>query len=189
MSVVFYYISLWKSLAYVIFFLAMIVEGEIFLFTAFFLAQQGLFNPLYMLVTIFSGVTLGDWLWYQLGSWLNTSNSFLARWASKISQPFDKQIMQNPFRVIAVSKFLYGVHHAILLRIGSLKLDLKEFLKDDLKSNIIWILAVGGLGYVSGASFGIIKHYLRFAEIVVLIFVLLIILAERLIGRVSRKRF
>ncbi len=179
--------DLWKPVGYLVFFLAMLVEGEIFLFVAAFLTQQGVFNPFIMAPVVLTGITVGDILWYRLGLKLNHSASRLARWAEKISKPFDHHLSTRPMRTIMISKFIYGVHRAIIIRSGILKIDFHKFLKYDFRANLIWLVVVGGLGYASGASYHLIKGYLRFAEIAILGIIILFLILERLLARLARE--
>ncbi len=163
-SLVLHYIVFWKPLAYVILFFAMIVEGETFLFTAAFLAAQGFLDKELTFFFLFAGVQLGDSLWYWLGHKINHSDNRFSRWLVKVTGPFDEHLEQNTLRTLFISKFIYGFHHFILARAGVLKIKFDEFVKYDLLSNLAWIVIVGGLGYLSGASFLLMKHYLKFAE-------------------------
>lgn len=175
-----HYLALWAPVGYLTIFLGMIFEGDLVLFTAAFLTRTGAFNPILMIVTVFSGVIIGDLLWYKLGARLN-EGSFLQRAASRLGKPFDRHLLARPLHTIFISKFVYGIHHAVLMRAGALGLDKKKFIKDDLISSFWWVTVVGGLGYFSSASFDIVKHYLRSFELFLLVGVLGFILLERLI--------
>ena len=186
--VILYYISNWQHIAYLILFLAMIIEGDVFLFTAAFFTQQGVLNPIFVFLSVFAGISFGDFLWYRAGVWINHSSSFVMRCVEKISGPFDKHLLQRPQRTIFISKFLYGIHHALMLRAGTLKLEQKKFLKDDFVANIFWIIIVGGLGYISGASYSAIKHYLKFAEGTLLAGIIIFLLIEIIITHISKNK-
>lgn len=164
-SLVFQYILLWKPIAYGILFFAMIIEGEIFLFTAGFLASQGFIDPAITFLVLFFGVQLGDSLWYLLGYKINHSDTKIGRWLVRITGQFDEHLTNSTLRTIFISKFIVGFHHFLLARAGVLKIKYNEFFKDDFVANIAWLAIVGGLGFLSGASFVLVKEYLKFAEI------------------------
>lgn len=166
-----HYLTISKPLGYLLVFLGMTVEGDAVLFTAAFLTHQKIFDLGDMLLVVLSGTLIGDILWYYLGLKLNNSLrfAFLRAWMDKISKPFDFQLHKRPFKTIFASKFLYGLHHAILMRTGNLKLPINKFLRIDAAAIVFWVMLVGSLGYVSSVSFSFFKHFLKFAEIMLAI--------------------
>lgn len=154
----------WRPLGYLFIFFGMLVEGDLVLFTAFFLTRQGFFDISDMVVTVFAGVLFGDVLWFWFGAWLAHSSSFAGRWSERLAKPFDGHIITRPLRTIFVSKFAYGVHHALLMRAGALGIPLRKFVTSDVISSFFWIGIVGGLGYFFSASYVLVRHYLRFVE-------------------------
>ena len=185
-SFVLHYLLVWQPLGYLIGFFGMMIEGDALLFTLTFLTSQGYFSFSLMLFSLFAGVLIGDWLWYQLGKHLHNSSWRLAQWIHKLASPLDKHLLDNPRRTIFISKFTYGVHHALLMRAGALHLPPKEFLKNDVLATVAWISVVGGLGYLSGASFLLVKHYVRYAEIGLLLGIALMLVITHVITRRSR---
>lgn len=182
-SLVLHYITHWRPLAYGVIFFGMIFEGDIFLFTAAFLASQKFLGIAPTLLSLFGGVLLGDSLWYLLGYKINHSDTRIGRWLVKATGRLDEHLLKNPLRTIFISKFIYGIHHLILARAGVLKLKYKEFFKDDIISNLGWIAIVGGLGYLSGASFIYIKRYLRFAEYALVLGLILFLVSDYFISK------
>lgn len=171
-------------LAYLIAFVGMMIEGDALLFTAAFLTHQGYFDFRFMLPTLVAGVLFGDLGWYWLGHWMHHySTSSLAHWIHRIAKPLDRHLLSRPRRTIFISKFTYGVHHAILIRAGALRLNIREFLKDDLYATSAWIALIGGLGYLSAASFVLIKHYVKFAEVALLLGLAAIFIISHIIVR------
>lgn len=187
-ALLFSYLVWWRPIGYLIIFLGMILEGDIVLFTASFLTHQGFFDIGDMTVAILGGVLIGDIFWYAMGSRISgNAQSFFARWIERIAHFFDKHIRQRPFRTIFISKFAYGMHHALLARAGMIRLPFREFLRNDIAASALWILIVGGLGYGSSVSFIFLKHYLRFTEVVILAGILLILFLDYAVARRSRK--
>lgn len=180
-SLLMHYLLLSPFVGYTAIFLGMIIEGDVLLFTAAFLTHQGIFNISYMLVFVFAGTIIGDVFWYLLGFKLNHSFLFLRQQINRISRPFDKKILSRPFHTIFISKFIYGINHALLIRAGNLKLPFSEFILADLAATILWIFLVGGLGYSAGASFALFKHYLRFVELWVAIGLVTIFIFSRVV--------
>lgn len=172
---------------YVIIFLAMIIEGDPFLFTAFFLANEGVFGIATLSIVIFCGVLVGDLLWYWLGIRIDKTNSKLIPWAEKIASPFDEHLISRTFHTIFISKFTYGTYHAILVRAGMLRFPIRRFIGYDAISTVVWMVAVGGLGYFSSYSFSLVKQYLKYAEIGLLVGVLFFIFLSKYISKRSKK--
>lgn len=163
------YLILWPPLGYILVFFIMMFEGDAALFTAAFLTSQGYFDLWDMTFTALSGVLIGNILWYWAGWHLDYLSPFLSKWSERIGKPFDKHLLKRTFHTFFISKFTYGVHHALLLRAGALKMSLSTFIKNDLFATIIWFCIIWALGYTVGASFVYVKKYLKYAEIGLLI--------------------
>ena len=182
---------------YAIIFLAMIVEGDPFLFSAFFLANEGVFGIATLSIVIFLGVLVGDLLWYWLGVKIDKQNFSLREisrretklmvWAEKVAAPFDDHLISRTFHTIFISKFTYGIYHAIILRAGMLRFPIRRFIGYDAISTIVWMAAVGGLGYFSSYSFSLVKQSLKYAEIGLLIGILFFLFISHYISKRSKK--
>ena len=101
---------------------------------------------------------------------------------------FDNHILERTPHVLFISKFTYGLHHLILLRAGALHVDFKKIIKIDLVTTLIWIFIVGGLGFISGASFTLIKHKLEYLEIGILVAIVIFFIVGETISRILRKK-
>lgn len=182
------YLLLTPPVGYAIIFLGMIFEGDAILFSALFLTHEGFFKLIYVIPVIIIGGISSDIIFYKLGAKLNGSYPRISSWVERLTKPFDEHLKVRPFHTIFLSKFTYGLHHAILLRAGMLKLDFDEFLRIDLPAAFAWMLIVGGLGYAGSASLVIVRHYLRFAEVSLLIALLFFTLFWHLIAGFFRKK-
>jgi len=187
-SLFFSYLIAWQPIGYLAAFIGMIVEGDAFLFAAAFITQSGVFNPFIMWATLVSGAVIGDVLWYKLGHRLENSESRPVRWIGRIAKPFDQRLVSRPIHTLFVSKFVYGIHHAIVMRAGALSVNLREFIRYDTISSVLWVTIIGGLGYFSGASFIYVRHSIRFAEVGLLIALVVFITLERLVAWQMKKR-
>lgn len=181
-----HYLTEYQTLGYIIIFLGMMIEGDIFLFTVGFLTHQGYFEFGIAFLVVFSGVIIGDNLWYALGEMVN-ENSVLGRFITRLTKPFDKHLKSRTIRTIFITKFAYGLHRPTLIRAGMLKLPLKKFIEGDIIAIIFWIFIVGGLGYLSSASFILMRHYLRYTELTLLFGLILFILISHFIRHISKK--
>jgi membrane protein DedA with SNARE-associated domain len=165
----------------------MIIEGDAILFTAAFLTQQGFFDFWGMSAIVSAGVITGDLLWYQLGVHVQTMTSRVAVWARHITQPFDAHIQDKLFCTLFVSKFMYGIHHPILMRIGMKHISIRKFLKDDIVASLGWIVVVGGLGFFAGSSFSSVQRKIRFMEVGLLVSLVAFVAISWLVGWMSKK--
>lgn len=181
------YISYWKPLAYFFVFLGMILEGDMVLFTVSFLAFTGLLNWILVLFTVLSGIWIGDLFWYWIGTHLKGSNNFLARWVHRITTPFDQHIAKRPFKTILISKFAYGIHHAILIRAGALGIPVKKYIRIEIVSSLLWITIIGGLAYFSKQSFDHVRHTLHKAELSLLFGVIVFFIFWKIMSKLIRK--
>lgn len=187
-SLILQYVAFQKPLAYGILFLAMFVEGDIFLFTAAFLAAQRFLDGELVFVAIVGGTLSGDALWYFIGHKLNHSENRVNKWIVRATGHLDNHLLNAPLRTIFISKFIYGIHHLILIRVGVIKIRFKEFIKNDILSSLAWFFVVGGLGYISGTSFGLLRQYLRFIEVGLVFAVILFLAGEIVLARYFREK-
>lgn len=187
-SILLPYLTAWKPLAYAIIFLGMILEGDALLFIAGFLTHQGVFELLPILATVCGGVFIGDNLWFELGVRWKNSSSRLMQWVEKLAKPFDLHLQTKPLRTIFISKFTYGFNHAILVRAGILGIRWKKLEESVLLADLFWIFIVGGLGYLSSASFARFKHILGFTEAALALGLAGFIFLELFLTRQSKKK-
>ncbi|MCR4306352.1 MAG: hypothetical protein NUV42_00105, partial [Candidatus Yonathbacteria bacterium] len=161
-------IAAWRFLAYGIIFTGMLFEGEVFLFTAFFLATEGYIDPLDTLFFVVAGTLTGDLLWYFAGPYAEKIG-FIKKILAPIAGKIDNQLKKRPTSAILISKFIYGFHRPTLLRARLVGIGLKRFIKIAFPASIAWIAAIAVLAVLFSASIGLFKTYLKFAEIGLLI--------------------
>ncbi len=172
---------------YILIFAGMIIEGEAVLFLAFYFATRGYFDFIFIIPIVVLGVLIGDALWYRFG--ISIGSTFFGRLVCSISKPFDNYLIARPKSAIFISKFTYGLGHAAIMRAGILKTPFKEFFKADAVASFFWIALIGGLAYVSATTFGYFKQYLKFAEIGLLIGLVILFIFATILSEINRKRF
>lgn len=184
-SILAYYLTNTGAWGYPIVLLGMFLEGDIVVFTASFLTHKNFFHPALIFLTMLFGVIGGNVLWWWLGKNL-PKTSLLQRISEKAASSFDAHLQERTLYTIFFSKFVIGIHHAILMRAGALNIDIKKLMRYDLPSSVAWIGIVGGLGYFSSASFSALKS-LRHLELGLLLAVIGFISLERLAAFFLRK--
>ena len=173
---------------YVIVFLLMIVEGDVTLFTVAFLTSLGFFSPGLSIAAIYGGTIFGDVCWYLGGRWFASRDWWTVAFVNKLAAPFDGHITKRPLHVLFISKFTYTIHHALIFRAGALMNNKERLLKSDLIAVVMWMFVVGGLGYVSGASYSLVKQYLHYGEVALLIALICFFILSHFIAARSKKK-
>jgi len=181
------YLLLWKPLGYTLTFLGMVVEGDAMLFTVAFLTSSGFFDTGDMLAIASIGVFVGDILWYFLGKKYIPKYPKIKHWVDRFAKPVDRHLMDRPFRTILLTKFIYGVHHAVLMRAGMFEMDFRKFIKTDLLAIAVWFPFIWSLGFFGSVSLIYMRKSLRFAEVSLLVALLLFFLIEHLVKKSVEK--
>lgn len=166
---------------YVILFLAMIVEGEVLLIVAGMLARLKAFDFGDVLWVSFTGVMVGDVLWYGLGILTARSSrfAFLAHYAEKSVHAFLPRFRTRPFRSILLSKFIYGANHATLILSGILRVKFSVFIRAEAYASFVWVAIYAVAGFMFGqAALSVTHKAIRFALLAAL-FVVGFILLQR----------
>ena len=174
-----------QYIGYTVLLFAMIFEGELFLAATGMLVSLQAFDPFDAFFFAFSGVLLGDLLWYWLGRYLKAHHSHRAyvnaviRKVHKVLPGLEK----NPAHVIFLSKFIYGLNHSTILVLGYLEIKFKDFFKVQFFTSLIWSVLFLFLGYLFGAT--AISYARTFNRFILIIAgsLLIIYLIERAVRR------
>lgn len=162
-------LTAWQPLGYLAIFSGLLLEGDLIIFSAMFLAQQGVFQLSIVIPVIIGAVFVNDLLWYNFGKSIrNKDNRLITHFAKKIGAPLDDLIARYPTRILATTKFVYGMMRPTLIRMGMLGVPMPYFLRHDVPAALFWIGTVGSIGYSTGASLYYVKYYFRTAEIILL---------------------
>lgn len=182
-----------KSLAttgplwYIVIFIGMFIGGDETLFIVGYLTQEGILNFIPTLFVVFIGVFFADYIWYWLGTRYQNSSFWFFRFFQAIARPFDRYLRERPAHTIFVSKFIYCLNHATIFRAGTLGVSRRDFLRANSYAVFLWIIIVGGLGYISSASIVFWKRIFKFTEVGLLIGLIIFILLERIISYFLKK--
>lgn len=176
-------------LVYFIIFMGIALEGDLVLFTSAFFAHQGFLDPGIIVGVTILGISVRDILWYEIGSRVENSKNRIVIRAWKMAAPFDDHLEKRLFQSVLIAKFVYGLHLAIVMRIGALKIPLREFVKADLLAALAWIFVVGGLGVLSSKSVLLFsaQDYLQYTEIFLGIAIFFYLIFHSIIGRISKR--
>jgi undecaprenyl-diphosphatase len=176
-TLILHYSSEWTFLAYFLLFIGMIFEGELFYLAAIFSAHAGHLNTTNVIILATVGMMVGDILWYWFGP-LVIEKLFPIKIKEKVIPRIDSMLKKRPTSTLIYSKFIYIAHRISLGRSKAAGLNFLSFIKRDFTAIFIWISTITVLGFVFSASFILLKKYLRFAEVSLLITIFIIYLAE-----------
>lgn len=150
-------------LIYLVIFCGLMVEGEIVLFTAAILVHFGLLNYFGVLVVAFFGAWLGDMLWFLVGR--RWGPSYFARhkyWLFLSKNHFERlmEYFKNGRgnRTIFISKFSYGLNHAVIVAAGASQMNFRKFIRLDSWITLSWVLIILSVVQILGSSFQHVKH-------------------------------
>ncbi len=175
-----------QNIVYLVLLVGMFTDAALVIFIAIFLMAQRALNIPATIGIIIVGTLLEQLLWYWIGSRLGKFNG-LVRWTDRLAQPFDRHILEKPFRTLVISKFVYGLHRAVLARAGMLGLHFKTYVRDSFLSTFIWLAALGGIGYGFSASYSALSRYMNYAEIIPLVLVIIYFIVDYYISKRLKK--
>lgn len=170
---------------YFLLFLAMVLEGEVFLIIAGMLVHLGAFDVGDVFVVALVGVMAGNALWYFLGITLSEKNFMkpvIAR-AQKAVIYFLPNFSEKPFKSIFFSKFIYGANRATILMAGVLKVRFLLFLKAETLASLIWVTLYTSLGYFVGYAAVHLTHRAMYFALLALGFVVVFLLLREILVR------
>ncbi|HUL00153.1 MAG TPA: VTT domain-containing protein [Nitrospirota bacterium] len=175
---------------YGLIFFAMIFEGELFLVVTGMLARIQAFDFFDALFFTFSGVLSGDMLWYWTGRLLQSRypthriTAFVVHRVKKYLPTIDK----NPFHVIFLSKFIYGLNHSTIVMLGLLKTPFGHFLRIQAVASCIWTLLFLTVGYIFGSVAITYTKRLQHFLLITLLSLVLVAISAHVIGYFIKKR-
>lgn len=168
---------------YFLLFVAMLLEGEMFLILAGMLAHLGAFDLGDVFWISFLGVFLGNIIWYSLARKAGDrgyAKNFIVR-AEKIVLHFLPRFKERPFKSILFSKFIYGANRATVVVSGFLKVKFLLFLEAESIASVIWVLLYGTIGYLFGYVAIQMTHKVAYFALLIVVFVVVFILLRKFI--------
>ena len=172
-----------QAIAYVLIFLATIIEGEIVSIASGILILLGGLNFWITFIAIFCGGMTKSFLGYHIGVFLNKKfnhNKFFKYIESKVLSALP-HFEEKPFWSIFISKFIL-VNHIVIIFAGYKKINFKKYIQAELLSTFLWVLSLLALGYFfSYTAFLISDRFSEFLLIIVL-FIVGFFLLEKIVS-------
>lgn len=176
----------WQIWTYPLMFLAMFFDANIMILAATFLISAGVLNPYLLSLIVIIGAYAEQVWWFFLGRLLKRNN-FLNRWGGRLVGRYDKHLLNRPFHSLVITKFIYGVHRATLMRFGMLNFPVKNFAKSSLLATATWLAIVAGIGFSLSESYKALNRYLKYGEFGLLFLLVLALVTQYFVSRRLRK--
>ena len=174
----------WNPLIYACIFFGMMIEGEVVLFTAFFLVYHGHIGFYQTIFFALTGIWVGDFSWFLAGPYLEKIK-FIQKIYNKFSAPIDKQLVKRPYFIAILSKFVYGINRLTLLRARLSGVKIGKFIGMDIAASVIWVAVIASLAGIFSASLGFVRHYFKIAQGLLLAVLLFIIFSRFLSAKLK----
>ncbi len=175
------FILLHRNIGYVLLFFMMVLEGEVFLIIAATLVHLKAFDIGDVFFISLGGVIIGNALWYYLGIIIGTRG-----FAKKIVNHAERTILyflphfrERPFLSIFISKFIYGINHAVVIMAGVFKIDFIFFLKAESLASVVWVILQMFVGYFFGYAAIKITNKVSYFALIIGVFVVAFILLQK----------
>ncbi len=168
-------------------FIGFMLEANTVLFSTMFLAEQGALSLTTLLPIALIGSMAGNILFYAIGYAASRKPNRYTRVTDIISKPFDHHLRERPWSTILLTKFVYGLNCAIIVRAGQIRMTVKKFLIIDTACTFIWLIIVGAIGYGSGTFFSITAQDVKHAEIGLLVALALFFAIKHFISTYIKK--
>ncbi len=175
-------ILLYKPLAYVLVLIGLLLEGELVLFSALILANQGYLSYYILLPLSVFGILTGDLLWFYLGVYFNGNSGKISRYVVKAQKLLQFSMFKTIFRAVFISKFTYGLHRAMLIAVGSSGVSVKKFLKSDSVAVAIWLSIIFLVSFLTSFSIKAFNGYVRGVEVLILIVIILWVVFQKIMS-------
>ncbi len=188
------YLLYLKKYGYVFLFLGTLLEGELVLLIAGFLAFLGALSlPLVILVGFF-GAAVGDNIWFYLGQkggrgFLYKYGKYFLMHESRIINA-EKYFQNHGRKTVFFSRFVFGTRISSAILAGALGMKSKMFILANFFGAAIWAIITALLGYFFGRSFEALAAGLKRTELALLILVLaaiIILLLRNLATKAEQK--
>ena len=170
-------------------FLAMIFEGELFLVVTGMMARIHALDFFDAFFFALSGALAGDMLWYGSGRLLQSRypNHHITAFVVHRVKEYLPTIDKNPFHVIFLSKFIYGLNHSTIVMLGLLKTPFGHYLRIQAVATFIWSLLFLTVGYIFGSVAITYTRRLRHFLFIALIFLIIVAIFAHGIGYFIKK--
>ena len=167
-----------QVLAYVVIYLGLIFEGEIFVISTGILAHLGALNFWFSLLFIFLGSFSKIIFGYAFGKFLfkKYNHNKVFSYIQKRVYGVLPRFKEKPFWSIFISKFIMGTNYLVVIFSGFENIDYKKYLKAEASSTVIWAPLMLSIGYFFGyTALHISREIWKFSMVVIALFIIFIL--------------
>jgi len=167
-----------QVLAYVVIYLGLIFEGEIFVISTGILAHLGALNFWFSLLFIFLGSFSKIIFGYAFGKFLfkKYNHHKVFSYIQKRVYGVLPRFKEKPFWSIFISKFIMGTNYLVVIFSGFENIDYKKYLKAEASSTVIWAPLMLSIGYFFGyTALHISREIWKFSMVVIALFIIFIL--------------
>lgn len=179
-----------QGVGYSVMFLLMFIEGPIFSFVAAFGASLGFFNIFIVYVLAFLGNFIGDIVYYSIGRLGRRGRikHYIDRFLTERRVERIEHLLQtHPGKTLTVIKTGLIIALPGLILAGYTHMNFRKYLLYCFLINIPWCLLFVASGYYSGAAFRVIIEYFRYAQILLPILLIVIVIFFISYKKISQK--
>lgn len=143
------FISNHQNLSYLIIFVGMFIEADLFFLTAAIFADQKYLEWPVLMAVSYVGIVLGDIAFYYLGKY--SENTRLGNWLNKRFRKYHQWLDQNfiprYFKLVFFTKFLYYINRLMPFLAGWHKMEFRKFLKIHFYADLSWLIIMSSIGF------------------------------------------
>lgn len=177
-----HFVENYDTVAYILIWLGVIIEGEIIVIFAGIFSHLGSLNFFLCLLFTILGCITKSFLAYYIGQTLKSKyqdHSFPKRIENRINYFFPK-FKTNPFFSILISRFfVLGLNWFTLIFAGYSGVNKKTYLKAEIISLLVWSVGVLSLGYFfSYTALSVSRDVRKFLGIILICFIVFFILQK-----------
>jgi len=174
----------YPHLEYVVVFFGAAFGGEVVMIALGFMFAQGVFSLLPLFIVSFVGTLSSDILYFFMARTKIMSKFLAHKYAnstvSMITDTVHKVSMGSPFVALFLANFILASRIIIIMYVSKTNLTFRRFVAYESVSLVVWLIALLGIGYISGIGYTYLSHLLEsiYAGIgfLLLIIILLVIM-------------
>ena len=151
-------LQLIEHYGYLAVFIGAVIEGEMIVVMAGYLAQEGYLNLAGVIAAAAFGGFVGDQFFFALGRF--RGREILTRFPSLNSRAarVEKMVLRYQNWLIVFIRFMYGLRVAGAIFLGVTQVSQVRFAVVNLLGAILWAVLIGGAGYLFGQAVGLLLH-------------------------------
>ncbi len=175
-----------STYGYIAVFFGSLIEGEVLLVIASFLAYVGQLELPLVILAAFFGTLLSDWIWFLLGR--HSNDAFLQRWhwLHKLSTHSVTLVGKRPRLTAFLIRFMYGLRVIVPFSLGKTTMSGSTFLLYNALGVLLWVGIFSFLGYFFAGAMETIFGRVRHLELIVLAIIIGAIIIFRYINKIIR---